>query len=420
MARQPILDADEQTAGYELLYRAAAESFARIEDLDTAVRSVLEQVMVLGCRELSGGNRLYINCSREVLAREYINVFSPADIVVEILESVEPTPAVISACEHLKEAGFTIALDDFIPGPQNLLLLPFADIIKVDFRSTPEKKRREIVDRYGKNAVMLAEKVETRAEYQSALKMGFKLFQGYFFCEPVLLVNRQLSPTQLNYLRLMEQVARPEMDFRQVEDIIKADPALCFRMLRYLNSYAFCLRTQITSIRHALTLLGEHQVRRWIAVACVTSAAEDGSRAQISSALMRGRLGELLAPKLGVKGYELFLLGLFSMMDTILGMPLAQLLTKIQVPPETEKALTGKQNRLREILDLIIAYDRGNWEKTHTLCAKLSLEKEILADDYIRAVQWVDLVLGLANESPATISPPPQTHPTQGNGLRPM
>jgi c-di-GMP-related signal transduction protein len=418
MARQPILDADEQTAGYELLYRAAAESFARISDSDAAARNVLEQILVLGCREISGGNRLFINCSGEVLAREYISVFPPSDVVVEILESVEPTPAVIAACEQLKRIGFTIALDDFVPNEKNLPLLPFADIIKVDFRSTDEQTRAQIVSKYCKKAVPLAEKVETRAEYKSALAMGFKLFQGYFFCEPVLLVNHHLSPSKLNYLRLMEQTARPEIDFRQVEEIIKADAALCFRMLRYLNSYAFCLRTPITSIRHALTLLGEHQVRRWIAVACVSAAADDSSPAQLSSALMRARLGELLAPKTACQGYELFLLGLFSMMDTILGMPLEQLLTKIKVPPETHDALLGKQNKLRDILDLIVAYDRGNWDRTHSLCAKLHIEQEVLAADYIQSVKWVDLILGLGNEPPVVTPPPAQT--LVGNGLRPM
>jgi c-di-GMP-related signal transduction protein len=419
MARQPILDADEQTAGYELLYRAAAESFARISDSDTAARSVLEQILVLGCRELSGGNRLYINCSGEVLAREYISVFPPTDIVVEILESVEPTPAVIAACEQLKRSGFIIALDDFVPSEKSLPLLPYADIIKIDFRSTNEQARAKLVEQYCKKAVPLAEKVETRAEYKSALNMGFKLFQGYFFCEPVLLMNQHLSPSKMNYLRLMEQTARMEVDFRQVEDIIKSDPALCYRMLRYLNSYAFCLRTTITSIRHALTLLGEHQVRRWIAVACVSAAADDSSPAQLASALMRARLGEMLAPKTGCRGYELFLLGLFSMMDTILGMPMEQLLTKIKVPPETHDALMGKQNRLRDILDLIVAYDRGNWDKTLTLCTKLHIEQEVLAGDYIRSLQWVDQILGLGNEPPAVDMPPPnQVH--AGNGLRPM
>jgi c-di-GMP-related signal transduction protein len=419
MARQPILDTDEQTAGYELLYRAAAESFARISDSDAAARNVLEQILVLGCRELSGGNRLFINCSQEVLAREYISVFPPSDVVVEILESVEPTPAVLAACEQLKRSGFTIALDDFVPNEKSLPLLPYADIIKIDFRSTNELTRAEILSQYCRKAIPLAEKVETRAEYKSALDMGFKLFQGYFFCEPVLLVNQQLPPSKLNYLRLMEQTARPEIDFRQVEDIIKSDAALCFRMLRYLNSYAFCLRTPITSIRHALTLLGEHQVRRWIAVACVSAAADDSSPAQLSSALMRARLGELLAPKTACRSYELFLLGLFSMMDTILGMPLEQLLTKIKVPQETHDALLGKQNKLRDILDLIVAYDRGNWDKTHALCAKLHIEQEVLAADYIQSLQWVDLILGLGNEPPVMDAPPP-VPALVGNGLRPM
>lgn len=420
MARQPILDADEQTAGYELLYRAAAESFARISDSETAARSVLEQILVLGCREISGGNRLFINCSGEVLAREYISVFPPSDVVVEVLESVEPTPAVIAACEQLKKSGFTIALDDFIPNEKNIPLLPFADIIKVDFRSTTEQERAQIVEKYCKKAVPLAEKVETRAEYRSALQMGFKLFQGYFFCEPILLVNRQLLPSKLNYLRLIEQTSRMEIDFRQVEDIIKSDAALCFRMLRYLNSYAFCLRTPITSIRHALTLLGEHQVRRWIAVACVSAAADDSSPAQLSSALMRARMGELMAPKTGCQGYELFLLGLFSMMDTILGIPLEHLLTKIRVPAETHDALMGKQNHLRDILDLIVAYDRANWEKIRRLCAKLQIEQDSLADDYVHAVQWVDLILGMGDELSGGMDTPPPTQPHAGNGLRPM
>jgi EAL and modified HD-GYP domain-containing signal transduction protein len=302
-------------------------------------------------------------------------------VVVEVLESVEPTEAVVAACDQLKRAGFTIALDDFVPNEKSLPLVPFADIIKVDFRSTTEQERAEILKTFCKKTIPLAEKVETREEYKSALKMGFKLFQGYFFCEPVLLVNRQLSPLKMNYLRLMEQTAREEIDFRQIEDIIKADPALCFRMLRYLNSYAFCLSTPINSIRHALTLLGEHQVRRWIAVACVSAAANSNSPAQLSSALMRARLGELLAPRIGCQGYELFLLGLFSMMDTIMGIPLEQLLAKIKVPPQTQRALMGEKNQLREILDLISAYDRGNWENTRALCEKLNIEHEVLADD---------------------------------------
>jgi c-di-GMP-related signal transduction protein len=419
MARQPILDGNEHTAGYELLYRAAAENFAKISDTDTASRSVLEQIIILGCKELSGGQRLYVNCSTEVLVHEYISVLPADAIVVEILETVEPTPAVITACEHLKAAGFVIALDDFVPGPRTLPLLPFADIIKVDFRSTNERGRKEIVDKYCKGLQPLAEKVETRAEYMSARKAGYNLFQGYFFCEPVLLVNHELSPSRLNYLRLMEQTCREEMELRKVEDIIKSDAALCYRLLRYLNSYAFCLRTPITSIRHALSLLGETQVRRWISVACVSVAAEKSAQCLLATALLRARLGELLAPKTKSQSYELFVLGLFSVMDSILGIPLSQVLSRVKVPKETEAALTGKSNRLRDILDLIISYDRGDWEKTCAICKKLYLDPNELQGDYMRALQWVDATMGMSTSpEPAGAMPPPSSPAMAGNGLQ--
>jgi EAL and modified HD-GYP domain-containing signal transduction protein len=220
---------------------------------------------------------------------------------------------------------------------------------------------------------------------------------------------------------MMEQTSRGEIDLRKMEEVIKSDPALCYRLLRFLNSYAFCLRTTITSIRHALTLLGEHQVRRWIAVACVSVAADNSSQCLLSSALMRARFGEALAPKTGCRSYDLFLLGLFSMMDTILGIPLEQLLDKVKVPPDTEAALLGKPNRLRDILDLIIAYDRANWEKTKALCAKVHVDQSDLADDYIRSLQWVDQILGMTMEPPQAVADiPPQTQTSVGNGLRPV
>ena len=419
LARQPILDMDEHTAGYELLYRAAAQNFAQISDIDAASRSVLEQIIILGCKELSGGQRLYVNCSTEVLVHEYISVLPADAIVVEILETVEPTPAVVTACEHLKAAGFIIALDDFVPGPRTLPLLPFADILKIDFRSTDERGRKEIVDKYCKGIQPLAEKVETRAEYTSARKAGYKLFQGYFFCEPVLLVNQELSPSRLNYLRLMEQTSREEMELRQVEDIIKSDAALCYRLLRYLNSYAFCLRTPITSIRHALSLLGETQVRRWIAVACISVAAEKSSQCLLATALLRARLGELLAPKIKCQSYELFVLGLFSVMDSILGIPLSQVLSRVKVPKETEAALNGQSNRLRDVLDLIISYDRGDWEKSGALCKKLHLDADDLQGEYMRALQWVDVTLGVANTPEVVPAMPPPSSPVlAGNGLQ--
>jgi EAL and modified HD-GYP domain-containing signal transduction protein len=189
--------------------------------------------------------------------------------------------------------------------------------------------------------------------------------------------------------------------------------------LRYLNSYAFCLRTPITSIRHALSLLGETQVRRWIAVACISVAAEKSAQCLLATALLRARLGELLAPKTKCQAYELFVLGLFSVMDSILGIPLSQVLGRVKVPKETEAALTGKSNRLRDILDLIISYDRGDWEKSCALSKKLSLDPNDLQEDYLRALQWVDITLGVTKTpDPSPNMPPPSSRSLAGDSLR--
>ncbi len=420
MARQPILDAGERIAGYELLYRAAAESSAIFSDINAASHSVLEQIVILGCRELSGGKRLYVNCTGPLLVEDYVSVLPPESIVVEILESVEPADEVLEACRRLKRAGFTIALDDFVPSPLTLPFLPFADIVKVDFRSTDEETRARIVSKYCRKVRALAEKVETRAEFQSALDAGFTLFQGYFFCQPVLLASQQLLPTRLNRLRLVEQICRPDLNFSDIENVIKEDAALCFRLLRYLNSCAFCLRTRIDSVRHALSLLGEHQIRKWVAVACVSFATEGSSPSSLSAALLRAHTGELLASRARCRPYDMFIVGLFSTMDVLLGMPLERILAQVTLPKECAAALTGEHNRLRDVLDLIVAWERGDWAQSLDACRRLGLDPEDLADAYLRSLQWVDSVAAM-NENGA--GPEPELVSAghgRGNGLRPV
>jgi EAL and modified HD-GYP domain-containing signal transduction protein len=421
MARQPILDMQEQTFGYELLYRASAEARTNTVDANTASHHVLEQTVLSGCRELSGGKRLFINFTGELLVKDYVSVLPPDGIVVEILESVEPTEEVLEACRRLAKAGFIIALDDFQPTERSLPFVPFADIIKIDFLSTTQEQRAEIIDRHCRHAQILAEKVETRKDFQSALKAGFKLFQGHFFCRPVLLANQQLMPLRIHHLRLIEQACVPQLDFSRMEAVIKEDAALCYRLLRYLNSYAFCLRTRITSIRQALALLGEHQIKKWVAVACVSFAAAGASPSALSTALLRAHVAEALAAKAKCRPYDLFIVGLFSMMDTFLSIPLQRILSQVSLPPECSAALLGERNKVREVLDLVIAYERADWSSTLNSCPPLNLDAQDLISSYVRALQAVDNILGL-NLDGTVEFPDPCVHVAHGggNGLRPM
>jgi c-di-GMP-related signal transduction protein len=398
LARQPILDSEERTVGYELLYRAAPESSARITDNDAASREVLKQVISLGARELSAGKRLYINCSHELLVQDYVTVLPPENTVVEVLEWVEPTAEVLDACRRLKEAGFTIALDDFIPGPRSLPFVPFADIIKIDFRNTTARVRRELLDRYCQNIQALAEKLESREEYKSAIKAGFTLFQGYFFCEPVLLANRQLLPLPVNHRQLVDEARRKAIDFGRMEEIIKSDPALCHRLLRYLNSCGLCRGARFTSIHHALTLLGEKELRKWVAVACDSPTAAGCSITALASALLRARFGELLAPKLGCRAYDMFIVGLLSLMDTLMGISLERVVSQVRVSPESAAGLLGQDTSLRGLLQLVVAYERGDWETVRVASVRFELPPEQLNKDYRRAVAWVGGILEMNAE----------------------
>src|SRR5258708_18841017 len=189
-------------------------------------------------------------------------------------------------------------------------------------------------------------------------------------------------------------------------------------MLRYLNSCAFCLRSRIDSVRHALSLLGEHQIRKWVAVACVSFATEGSSPSSLSAALLRAHMGELLASRVRCRHYDMFIVGLFSTMDVLLGMPLDRILAQVSLPKECAAALLGERNQLRDVFDLIVAWDRGDFASSLDTCRRLKLDPEDLADAYLRSLQWVDSVAAMNENAPASEPEPAPAMHGRGNGMR--
>src|SRR4051812_4910474 len=226
IARQPILDTRQQTFGYELLYRAAAEDFARISDPNEAARRTLDDLLTVGVQDLSRGRQVFLNCTHELLAQGLVKLLPTQNVVLEILETVIPDHDLLQSCAELKAAGYKLALDDFIPGPNTLPLVKFADYIKLDFRLMPLDECGALVRQFGKEVEFLAEKVETSDEFAAARAMGCKYFQGYFFARPALLTMRQIPPMYANYIRLLDATCKADFNFAEIEDIIKTDVAL--------------------------------------------------------------------------------------------------------------------------------------------------------------------------------------------------
>jgi len=257
VARQPIFDRHQKVFGYELLFREGLENFFSSNDVEAACRHTLDSSFLLGLDNLCGGTHIFINSTRDVLLQGYVRLLPPALTVIEILETVAPDPDIQRACTQLKEAGYSIALDDFVPGDSREPLTELADIIKLDLIATPRARWKHMAERYAaRDICMLAEKVETPEEFQATRQMEFTYFQGYFFQKPVVLSTGEVPPCQLNYLRMLEAAHRPVLDWRKLEELIKQEASLCYRLLRYLNSAAFGFVNEIRSVRHALSMLG--------------------------------------------------------------------------------------------------------------------------------------------------------------------
>ncbi|MFY9559891.1 MAG: HDOD domain-containing protein [Terriglobales bacterium] len=391
VARQPIFDRAQNVFGYELLFRNGVENSFNA-DPEAASRSTLDSSLLFGLNTLCDGRRAFVNCTRDVLLKDLLTLLPPDQTVAEILETVEPGDRVVAACKRLKEAGYLIALDDFAPNDPRIPLCDFADILKIDFRATKIEERAGLMRRFGTGKRrMLAEKLETPHEFRQARDMGFALFQGYFFRRPEVMMAREVPASKLHYLRLLEMVCRAELDLRELEKMIKQEAAICYRLLRYLNSPLFGFSLEIKSIRHAMAILGERELRRWIRLVVTIGAAEQKCSELVLNALARARFCELLSAKLRSKS-DLFLMGLLSVMDAILEMQMDVLLEQVPVEKEIKSALLGQNSKLRPLYQLMLAQESGEWEQSSQLAAQLQISDEEVAEKWWQAMQWAQNV----------------------------
>jgi len=387
VARQPILDRSQNVFGYELLFRNGVEDYFNA-DPELAARSTLDSSLLYGINMLCDKRRAFVNCTCEVLFKDLITLLPPHQTVAEILETVEPEGRVIAACKRLKAAGYLIALDDFAPNDPRIPLVEFADIIKVDVRATRPEERAGMMRRFGSPACkMLAEKLETPHEYRQARDMGFVYFQGYFFCRPEIVIGREVPASRLHYIRLLEMVSRREMDMRELERMLKKEASICYRLLRYLNSPLFGLALEIKSIRHAIAVLGEREMRRWIRLVVTVGAAEQRCSELVLMGLARARFCELLSNRLQ-SNTDLFLMGLLSIMDAILEVSMEVLLEQLPVDRETKAALLGQNSSLRPLYQLMLAQESGEWSQSSALAKQLKLPDEEVASTWWQALRW--------------------------------
>ena len=387
VARQPIFDREEKVFGYELLFRDGLEN-AFSGDKDEASRATLDRSLLMGLDILCDGRRAFVNCTRDTLLKGLVTLLPSTLTVVEILENVPPDPEVIAACRGLKDGGYMIALDDYVADDPREALWEMADIIKVEMQLTTEQQRTAMIKHFGPRCRMLAEKIETHADFVRARDQGFVYFQGYFFRRPETLNTRDWPSNTTHYLRMLQEVSRPELDLPGLERLIKVEASVCYRLLRYLNSSMFGLKNEVHSVRHALSMLGDREARRWVRLVAAVGAGQQKASDLLLSALVRGRFGELLSPRVEHGESDLFLLGLLSLIDAMLEVPMVEVLARVPLDRETKAVLLGQASVLRPVYQLMLAHESGDWATAAQLGTSLWLDSEEVAGYYWQAQQW--------------------------------
>ncbi|HEY2546726.1 MAG TPA: HDOD domain-containing protein, partial [Candidatus Acidoferrum sp.] len=396
IARQPIFDTRLEVFGYELLFRNSDDN--QFTPSKSATASVIvDSTMLLRMDFLTGRSKAFLNMSQEELRSGAAFLLPHGSTIIEITEQLEIDSETVVACQVLQSAGYKIALDGFQDIPRWQPLLPFASFLKVDFHATSEDEQLSIARKFAGNGLkMIGKKIELRQQYERARKAGFSYFQGFFFLRPQVIVARDMPASKLNCLRLLGEAAAREIRYADVEQILKQEPALLYKLLRYLNSPALGLASKVRSVPQAIALLGEREFRRWVSVVAVVAAAADEPVEVLRTALTRAYFCEGLAQLLGFaqSTTEFFLIGLLSLMDVLLARPLADILAELPLSPEISAALLGASNIFRDVYESALAYENADWETFHTIANRAKFNQKLVAEKYEVAVGHASSIPG--------------------------
>ncbi len=397
VARQPILDQHQRPVAYELLFREGlSNQFPNVSAEHATTCLIAEQFLSQPIQQLVGEHACYINFPYSLILNGLADSLPVEQVVIEILEDAEPDEQLLASVIRLKNKGHRLALDDFTLDPRWEPFLPYIDIIKFDFRLTSHDEIAAYIDQHkNSHLIYLAEKVETHQEFLAAQKMGFSLFQGYFFSRPEIVQRKTLSDSQITVMQLLKEVNSPDLDYERIEALLNRDLTLAYKLMRYVNNLRYKATQPITSFRHATIFLGQQEMRRFVSLVSATSGGENKSTELYRMSLIRGRFCELLS--LHRQGWtdpsEAFLCGLFSLLEAILDQPFAEILAQIPLSDAIKQALLEKRGELAFYLAFVTDYEQLNWERLKLRADKMSLSETEAIGLFMESTQWADQVM---------------------------
>jgi EAL and modified HD-GYP domain-containing signal transduction protein len=387
VARQPILDLQGRVHGYDLLFRNAPEVIFR-RDAELAVETMLDNEVIFGLERLTNGLPAFVTCTAKALTEGWVLVLAPALTVLGVSAGLEPAPGLVDACRSLKARGFHLALDDFSRGEKQHPLLDQADYIRFDFRRLHDAERQQLLQRSLSSMAMVAQKVETGEDYRKACAMGFTLFQGDYFCHPVLLKKRKVPASQLSHFEIVRELYHDPIDIHKVSQLVRRDAALTYRLLRLVNSPIYGIYQEVRSVESAIAVLGEANFRRIVSLAVLSELNMDQPPVILHTALVRARFCEMAAGLCGQDASEQYLLGMMSLLPAMLGVPMEEIVPILPLRGQICEALAGTMNPERNLLGWLEFHERGDWESCDRIVAAHGLNSKQLVNCYVEAVTW--------------------------------
>jgi EAL and modified HD-GYP domain-containing signal transduction protein len=396
IGRQPILDAQEKITAFELLFRSQRSISSAMFDSPTqaSTRVIFNTISSLGIEKLLGDHRGFINVDSELLMSDVIELLPRQQVGLELLESIDITPDVIERCRVLKSLGYQLALDDHVYSQSfEPLYDGLVDIIKIDLFATPLTGLSEIVKQFRRYPVkLLAEKVDSRDVFLCCRSMGIELFQGYFLARPTLIQKKRLANTVTSFLKLMKQLQN-DAEISEIETTFKESPVLVYKLLVLVNSVSFCLREKIRTIRHALSIIGRQQLRRWVQIALFAEDSHQGFDNPIMHmAVTRASFMEELAhvsPNISsCSPDEAFLTGTLSILIDVYDISLDEVMTGLGVSKGIRNALSGNNDEVGALLCLAKMVERNELDQAIDCFTELGIQLPSVLECQKKAFSW--------------------------------
>jgi len=395
LARQAIFDRSNNVIAYELLFRNGYENVYNCVDGNKATLNVIANSFYeLNFKRVTDNKRAFINFTEELIHDEIATILPFKDVVIEILEDVEPTDEIISACKRLKEQGFTLALDDFVFDKKYNKLVELIDIIKVDFLITKGYDRKKIFDllKINNKIKFLAEKVESIEEYNEAMYFGYTYFQGYYFSKPIILSEQSVHNNENIALKILKLVNNKDFNFRDLESLILKDVGLSYKLTKLIKSSAYGARNKVNSIQYAIAFLGEKEIVKWLYVVILNDLKGNKPNELIKVSLQRAKFCELICNNsiCKEKTFLAYITGLFSVMDAILNCSMESIVNDIYLHDEVKDGLIGVENTLNLILKVVVSYEKGEWENAILYAKMIEVDNNEISHIYLEALKWAD------------------------------